>query len=100
MASKITKIWKNRKEIMEGIKNAMIRDEFVEMVANLRMEVCNSCELKDNEGTQCAVPKTAPCCGSCGCSLTFKTRSLSSDCPENKWYAVITEKDEDKLDKL
>jgi hypothetical protein len=43
---------------------------------------------------------TQPCCGDCGCSLTFKTRSLSSDCPQGKWDALITEEEEDKLDEL
>jgi hypothetical protein len=100
MANTITKIWKNRKEIMEGIRNAMIRDEFVEMVAKLRSDVCDACDLKDTKGKSCAVKGTAPCCSSCGCSLAFKTRSLSSECPEGKWYAVITEEDEDQLDKL
>jgi hypothetical protein len=100
MVSTITKIWKNRKEIMEGIRNAMIRDEFVEMVAKLRSDVCDACDLKDTKGKSCVVKGTAPCCSSCGCSLAFKTRSLSSECPEGKWYAVITEEDEDKLDNL
>jgi hypothetical protein len=47
------------------------------------------------------VPGTAPCCnekhGGCGCSLEFKTRSLSSDCPLNKWKAILTQEEEDKL---
>jgi hypothetical protein len=32
--------------------------------------------------------------------LAFKTRSLSSDCPLNKWKAIITEEEEDALDNL
>jgi len=49
------------------------------------------------------VPGTTPCCdermGGCGCSLGFKTRSLSSACPLSppKWEAIITEAEEDKL---
>ena len=46
------------------------------------------------------MPGTQPCCSLCGCSLSFKVRALSSDCPAHKWKAVITEKDEDKLDNL
>jgi len=49
----------------------------------------------------CMFPGTHPCCdknkGGCGCSLVFKTRSLSSDCPLNKWKAVLTQEEEDKL---
>lgn len=44
---------------------------------------------------------TAPCCnekkGGCGCSLSLKTRALSSECPLGKWKAELTEEEEDKL---
>jgi len=85
---------------MEGVKNAIIRDEFVEQVAAQRMEQCNSCVRKDDDGKSCVMPGTQPCCNLCGCSLAFKTRSLSSDCPDLRWTALITEEDEDKLDTL
>jgi len=98
--SRATEIWKNRKQIMEGIKNSVIRDAFVEKVAEERLKVCNNCIRKDNEGKSCVMPGTQPCCNLCGCSLSFKTRSLSSDCPDLRWTALITEEDEDKLDTL
>ena len=82
---------------MEGIKNAVLRDEFVEDVARLRHDVCDSCPSK---GTDCAVKGTSPCCNECGCSLAFKTRSLSSECPLGKWSALVTDEEEDKLDEL
>jgi hypothetical protein len=100
MAGKLSDIWKNRKQIMEGIKNSVIRDEFVEEIASYRMDICTSCIHKDIEGKECMVPGTQPCCGQCGCSLSFKTRSLSSDCPDGRWYAVVSEEEEDKLDNL
>jgi hypothetical protein len=47
------------------------------------------------------VAGTAPCCneklGGCGCSLGFKTRSLSSECPKGHWKAELTQEEEDKL---
>jgi hypothetical protein len=46
------------------------------------------------------MPGTQPCCNLCGCSLSFKTRSLSSSCPDFRWKALISEEDEDNLDKL
>ena len=95
--STLKKIWENRKAILEGITNAVIRDEIVEEVARHRMSLCNSCESK---GKECAVPGTHPCCNECGCSLSFKTRSLSSDCPLGKWDAFATEEEEDRLDNL
>lgn len=97
---KLGKIWKNRKQIMEGLKNSIIRDAFVEKVAAERREVCNVCPRKDDEGKSCVMPGTQPCCNLCGCSLSFKTRSLSSDCPDLRWHAVISEEDEDKLNSL
>jgi len=90
-------IWDNKTQIMEGIKNAVLRDEFVEDVARLRHDVCDNCPSK---GKKCAVKGTSPCCNECGCSLTFKTRSLSSECPLGKWGAIISEEEEDKLDEL
>lgn len=66
------------------------------------MNICSSCELytKDSDDG-CMVIGTQPCCnqnlGGCGCSLKFKTRSLSSSCPKDKWDAELTEEEEDKL---
>lgn len=97
MANKIKQIWKNRKEIFEGITNAVLRDEYVEIVSKVRMEICNACPSKGNE---CVVIGTGPCCNECGCSLTFKTRALSTECPLGKWNALITEEEEDNLDNL
>jgi hypothetical protein len=90
-------IWENRKQILEGITNSIVRDETVEEIAVLRFSICDVCPSK---GKKCAVKGTAPCCNECGCSLGFKTRSLSSSCPLGKWDAIATEEEEDKLDKL
>jgi len=90
-------IWENRKQILEGITNSIVRDETVEEIAVLRFSICDVCPSK---GKKCAVKGTAPCCNECGCSLGFKTRSLSSSCPLGKWDAIATEEEEDNLDKL
>jgi hypothetical protein len=95
--NKLKRIWKDRNKIIEGITNTLRRDEFVEDVAKHRMEVCDAC---DQKGDKCLVPGTAPCCNDCGCSLAFKTRSLSSECPLGKWTALMSEEEEDKLDNL
>ena len=100
MKVKLKDIWKNRKQIMEGIKNSVIRDEFVEEIASTRMDICTSCVYKDVEGKECMVPGTQPCCSLCGCSLEFKTRSLSAECPDDRWPSLISEEDEDTLDQL
>jgi hypothetical protein len=96
----LKQIWEERHKIMEGVKNSIIRDEFVEDIAKLRHDICNNCDLK---GKKCAVKGMGPCCNECGCSLAFKTRSLSSSCPHPdgpKWDALLTEDEEDELDNL
>jgi hypothetical protein len=90
-------IWENRKQILEGITNSVIRDQTVEDIAQLRYSICYECSSK---GRKCVVKGTAPCCNECGCSLAFKTRSLSSECPLGKWDAIATEEEEDKLEEL
>jgi hypothetical protein len=97
---KLGKIWENRKQIMEGVKNSIIRDAFVEKVAEERRKICDDCIRKDDEGKSCVVPGTQPCCNLCGCSLGVKLRALSAECPDLRWHAVISEEDEDKLNSL
>jgi hypothetical protein len=80
-------IWDNKEKITEGIKNTLLKDKFVEEVHEERMAICNSCTDKS---TKC-IPGVSECCGLCGCSLAFKTRSLSSRCPANKWLEIIEE---------
>jgi RNA polymerase-binding transcription factor DksA len=95
---KIFEAWKNRKQIMEGLKNSLIRKSYIEAIASDRYKICKECDKKDDTGKECAVPGTQPCCSLCGCTLSLKTRSLSSECPAGKWKALITEEDEDELE--
>jgi hypothetical protein len=86
----------------EGVE---LEDNGVRAVdAEYRMEICKKCQLYDIQGSGCMVPGTQPCCnekaGGCGCSLAFKTRSLSSDCPLNKWKAILSEDEENKLNEM
>ena len=96
----LKKIWKNRKQIYEGIKNSVMRDEYVEDVSAKRMMICTECSEIDLKGSFCEMPGTQPCCGNCGCSLAFKTRALSAECPIGEWSALMSEKEEDKLVEL
>lgn len=100
----IWKIWKNKGLILEGITNSIFKKEDIEELAYWRMEICKGCPLYDNKGDGCMIPGTSPCCnenlGGCGCSLGFKTRSLSSSCPHPdgpKWEAEMSQEEEDKL---
>jgi hypothetical protein len=93
----LIQIWKEKNKIAEGIKNNIFKSTHVEQIAFFRNEICKSCEFIDHAGSKCAVPGTQPCCAECGCSLTFKTRSLASECPKGFWKAELTEKEEQEL---
>jgi hypothetical protein len=93
----LIKIWKDKGKIFEGIKNSVFKKEHIEEIASMRMEICESCPHMDTEGSKCYIAGTQPCCGECGCKLSFKTRSLSSSCPKSNWTAVTTEEEEDAI---
>lgn len=102
----IIQIWKNKDQIIEGIINSIFKKEDVEEIVHQRMQICKECALYDVLGDGCMIPGTQPCCnkalGGCGCSLSLKTRSLSSDCPHPdgpKWKAILSESEEDLLNK-
>jgi len=97
----LIEVWKNKNQILEGIMNSVFKKEHVEEVAKLRNAICNDCPDIDTKGTECLAPGTQPCCSLCGCSLTFKTRSMSAECPAGKWKSLMTEEEENVLnDKL
>lgn len=97
-------IFKNRKQILEGIKNSVFKKEHIEQIAEQRLQICKTCSNYDESGDGCLVPGSQPCCniktGGCGCSLKFKTRSLSSACPLNTplWEALLTTEEENKIE--
>jgi hypothetical protein len=93
----LLEIWKNKGAILEGVKNNVFKKKEVEEIAEARLEICKGCEHYDTQGSLCALPGTQPCCGSCGCSLVLKSRSLSSSCPMNKWAALLSEEEVDKI---
>ena len=97
----IIQIWKAKGQILEGVNNSVFKKEHVEEIAEARMAVCFTCQLYTTDDAGCMVAGTAPCCderqGGCGCSLKFKTRSLSSECPLGKWVAELTEEEEDAI---
>ena len=95
----VIQIWKNSGQILEGIKNNIFKKEHVELIANERLAICKICSFFDTSGDKCMVPGTQPCCGSCGCSMELKIRSLGSDCPENKWDAVLSHEENFLLNK-
>jgi hypothetical protein len=62
------------KEIFDGWKNDLFRTPEIEALAKERAEVCASCEHNiENK------------CNLCGCPLSKKTRSETTNCPDNRW---------------
>ena len=93
----VLKAIRNADQIFEGVKNTIFKQGDVELIANERWKICKNCEFLDTKGDKCLMPGTQPCCGECGCSMGFKLRALSSSCPKDKWFAIMTEEEEDKL---
>lgn len=91
--------FKNLDQITEGIKNNMFKKEHIEAVVTDRWKVCINCSLFDAKGDDCLAPGTQPCCSDCGCSLAFKMRSLSSECPKGYWQSLVSEETEELINK-
>jgi hypothetical protein len=93
----LIQLWKKKGKILEGIRNAVFKREDVENIAKERLEICrsNKCGFYDPLGrSEAAVIKGVESCGSCGCKLSWKSRSLSDACPEGYWERVLTETEE------
>jgi|TARA_B110000977_G_scaffold149739_1_gene189833 hypothetical protein len=97
--AKYLDVFKNADAIVDGIANTIFKKEHVEAAAAERFIVCIGCSLFDAKGDNCLVPGTQPCCSDCGCSLAFKVRSLSSECPKGYWDAYTTEEQEEIITK-
>ena len=93
----LIELWKKKGKILEGIKNSIFINDHVEEIADKRNAICQVCPDIDTTGHKCYVPGTQPCCGVCGCSLKLLQRSLSSECENGKWKAVLSEEEADEL---
>ena len=95
----LSEIWKNKKQIAEGIKNNIFKQEHIEEVYNHRLQTCQTCPYYDPKGEfENAYFPGSPSCGSCGCPLANKLRSLSTKCPEGFWNAITDEITEFKIE--
>lgn len=95
----VIRIWKEKNKILEGIRNNIFKKADVEHIAAERMAICEACPHIDTTGDKCAVPGTSPCCGLCGCSLSLKTRALSAACDDKRWDAVLSEEEQDLVNR-
>lgn len=84
------------KQIAEGWKNTIIKDEAVEKIAAERMLVCEECEWNSKNIPDTSLLKRLDVhCTKCGCPLMSKTRCTSCACPINKWEAVTQAEDDE-----
>ena len=100
MAKGLKQVWKNRKHILEGLKNNIFKQEHIEKIAEERFKICVTCPDLDSRGSKCLVPGTGPCCGICGCSLGLKLRDLSSGCGNEdhpRWEPILTEEEHEEM---
>ena len=79
-------------EIYDGWKNLLIPEEelkpHIEKVAASRLNICNTCEHDSSKHITYRFDRH---CKLCGCTLATKTRSLTSECPLDKWSAAVKE---------
>lgn len=97
---RIHQIWKKRKSILTAIKNNLFKKEHIELIADSRLQICFKCPHIDHTGDKCFVIGTVPCCGLCGCKLSWKVRSLSEECADVKnkrWTMLLTPDEEYEL---
>ena len=94
---KYLSVFKNFDKIADGIKNNIFKKEHIEAVATDRFQKCIACSLFDAKGDDCLAPGTQPCCSDCGCTLAFKVRSLSSECPKGYWDSLMPEETEELI---
>lgn len=77
------------KQIAEGWKNTIIKDEDVEQIAAARLSVCEECEFNSKNIQSTSLLKRPDVhCTKCGCPLMSKTRCVSCSCPIDRWGAV------------
>lgn len=98
-------IFKTASQILEGWKNKILPDEdmkdFIENTSEKRMSICNECPFISTKRNASLIGAIRPDvhCTDCGCTLSAKTRCLSCSCPQNKWVAEMSKKEEDDLKK-
>lgn len=73
--------------IIQGIKNAVKKNEKIEKVAKSRREICNGCYVSEYGHSRFCKLRN----GGCGCLLSLKIRSLEDECPIKKWGSVTLE---------
>lgn len=117
----LPEIWKNKGQILEGIKNLTFKKEHIEEIKSYRESICKECiwynkkyksvkevpeiisQLKTNSWIEELIDIESPKCIHCGCNIgenSIKLRCLSCSCPIGKWANVTSEEEESKIKKI
>jgi hypothetical protein len=89
----------NWHDIYEGWRNNLCPPEELKELINVtsigRLEICRDCSWNSKNAKKRGIER----CLECGCPLVAKTKCLSCYCGINKWEAVLTEEQEELLNK-
>lgn len=90
------------KGLLEGLKNTYFPSkeikEQIEETSLARLTICKGCEYySPNSPDKIIGPRPDVHCLNCGCNLEFKTKCLSCSCPQGKWLALLTDKEEKEI---
>jgi hypothetical protein len=92
----------NIKGIIGGLYNSIFIKEEVEKVAKERLNICDHCEYNSENAKLRGYKTIRPdvYCTDCSCNLKLKTRYLSESCPREKWMAVASDEEDEKIQNL
>lgn len=89
----------NFSQIYEGWRNKLVppadMKEMIQQVSNERVTICNGCPFHSKNHKTPLRPDAH--CTDCGCNLEAKSACLSCSCPQDKWDAVVNDKQEELL---
>lgn len=90
-------------QIFEGWKNHLTPNEYlsgeIDKAHTERMAICRGCPHNSLNNPEHNPLRWDEHCTECGCTLVAKTKCLSCSCPLDKWAAIITSEEEDKIEK-
>jgi len=119
----LPEIWKNKSQIVEGIKNLTFKQDHIEDLAKYRKSCCESCiwfnknqknksfseipeiirKIKSKDWITEVLSSPNDKCMHCGCGLgnqSIKLRCTSCACPVNKWQAVTSVEEQKEIEKI
>lgn len=67
----------------------------IQTTSNERLDICDNCPFHSKLHSTPLRPDDH--CTDCGCNLAAKTKCLSCECPQKKWTALMTLKEEQEI---